>query len=69
MNPNIPFEIQEKFKCLEFRGRPFKQNNKTLVECMHKTLGVTFHYAFEDDFAWMGYVEQIPEKPLPYIKQ
>lgn len=68
MNIHVSAEIQEKYKCLEFRGKPFRLKNKTLIQCQHRTLGSTLHYCFEDDFAWFGYIEQIPEQQLPYCK-
>jgi hypothetical protein len=53
MNIHIPAEIQERFLCLEFRGKPFDAGGRKLIKCQHKTLGATFYYSFNEDFAWL----------------
>jgi len=53
MNIHAPSsEICEQFRCLEWRGRRFKRNNKTYIRGFHRTLYKTFYYCFEDNFAW-----------------
>lgn len=53
MNIHVPKNIQDKFKCLEFRGKPFiKKDGKKYIRAKHRTLYITLHYCFDDDFAW-----------------
>lgn len=52
MNIHISKDIQDQFKCLEFRGRPFKYKNKHFMRALHKSLEKTMFYCFEDNFAW-----------------
>lgn len=53
MNVHIPIEIQEKFACLEFRGKPFDYKGRKMIRARHKSLESTFYYSFDEDFAWL----------------
>lgn len=54
MSIYVSDSIRERFKCLEFRGKPVKKKNgKTYIRALHRTLQVVMYYCFEDDFAWM----------------
>lgn len=53
MNVHVSNEIKERFRCLDFRGKPVKKaNGKTYIQALHRTLGTTCYYCFEEDFAW-----------------
>ena len=54
MNIYVSEDVKHRFRCLDFRGKPFKEKNgKTYVRAYHRTLYVTMYYCFEDDFAWL----------------
>ena len=63
MNIHVSPAIQEEFKSVEFRGKPWKWKNKTLMKVNHKSLNVKMYYAFEDNFCW--FCDTIPEYFLP----
>ena len=55
MNIHAPSkDIQDFFKCLEFKGKRFIKKNKTFIRAKHKILNVSMLYCFEDNFAWFS---------------
>ena len=53
MNIHAPNkEIQERFKCLDWRGRRFKRKGKTYIRGKHRTTNQVFYFCFEEEFAW-----------------
>lgn len=53
MNVYVNQDIKDKFKSLDFRGKPFKKKDgKTYIRAKHRVLHVTMHYCFEDDFCY-----------------
>lgn len=69
MNIHVPIETQERFKCLEFRGKPFNYKGRKMISARHKSTGFKFFYSFEEDFCWMISNDwSVPEWRLPEIK-
>ena len=55
-------DIQERFRCLEFIGEPMHTHGRTLYRGRHRTLHVTLYYSLEEDFAWFGNLDSLPDK-------
>lgn len=66
MNIYVPIDVQQRFKCLEFKGKPFKYKNRTLIRAHHYSLNEGFYYSFEEDFAWFKNSD-IPEQLLSKV--
>lgn len=47
-----PKDIQEQFKCMDWRGRRFTKNNKTYIRAKHRTTHQVFYYCFDDNFCF-----------------
>lgn len=63
MNIHVTTEIQNKYKCLEFRGKPFNYKGRKMIRAKHITLDMTFFYSYSEDFAWMisGDIRSVPD--------
>jgi hypothetical protein len=69
MNTYVNDEIREKFKCLEFRGKPFKFKGRTMIEAKHYRFeNATFYFSFDEGFAWLITNDQsVPDWQLPKV--
>lgn len=63
MNIHVPAEIQNKYRCFNFKGKRFNYKGRTMIRAIHKTLESTFYYSFEEDFAWLmsGDINSVPD--------
>ena len=65
MNVHVPKKIAEKYPHIEFRGKPKRFKNRTIIEAYNPAANLKFQYSFEEDFFWFS--GQIPDYILNVI--
>ena len=53
MNPDVPTDIQEFFKCLEFIGKPFKYKGRDVCKAWHLRLERNVYFSLTENFGWL----------------
>ena len=59
MNVHVPKQIAEKYPHIEFRGKPKRFKNRTIIEAYNPAVKIKLQYSFEEDFFWFS--GQIPD--------
>jgi hypothetical protein len=59
MNVHVPKEITKKYPHIEFRGKPKRFKNRTIIEAYNPAVKIKLQYSFEEDFFWFS--GQIPD--------
>ena len=59
MNVHVPKEITKKYPHIEFRGKPKRFKNRTIIEAYNPAVKLKLQYSFEEDFFW--FAGQIPD--------
>jgi len=59
LNIHVPEEIRKKYPHIQFRGKPKRFKNRTIIEAYNPATNLKFQYSFEEDFFWFS--GQIPD--------
>lgn len=57
MNTHVPDNIKEKYFNFEFRGKPWEEKNRTLIEAINHHTNLKYYYSFDEDFFWFANCE------------
>jgi hypothetical protein len=65
VNIHVPEEVRKKYPHIEFRGKPKRFKNRTIIEAYNPAVKIKLQYSFEEDFFWFS--GQIPDYILNVI--
>jgi hypothetical protein len=52
MNIHVPQQIIDKYPNMEFRGKPYAKDGRTVIRAENHSTGQSFWYSLEEDFFW-----------------
>lgn len=54
MNIHVSDKIKRKYPQMEFRGKPRKIKERTVIEAVNNTINKKYYYSFDEDFFWFA---------------